>query len=98
MYTLGKSLMLFGSPVRVKDSILSIPVPRSLQLGGMTSTSTYYFEASCDALFFILPTPNILTYVHIFNHFIKFLSHFVGTRIFSFHAFAGVLRDGFIGA
>lgn len=64
--------MLFGDPVRVKDSILSIPVPPISSGGGMNSTSTYYVGTACDALFFILPTPNILMYVHIFNHFIKF--------------------------
>lgn len=76
--------MLFGSPMRVKDSILSIPVPRSLQVGDTTSTSTYYFGAARDALFFILPTLNIFTYVHIFNHFITFLSLSLGTLLISF--------------
>lgn len=68
--------MLFGDPVRVKDSILSIPVPPISSGGGMNSTSTYYVGTACDALFFILPTPNILMYVHIFNHFIKFFESF----------------------
>lgn len=73
--------------MRVKDFILSIPVPRSLQVGDTTSTSTYYLGAARDALFFIVATSRIFPYVHIFNHFISFLSFFVKMCLISFHMF-----------
>lgn len=61
--------MLFGDPVQVKDSILSIPVPQSLQVGGrdMNSTSAYYFGAACEAFVFLLHTPLMYIYICIIN-------------------------------
>lgn len=54
--------MLFGDPVQVKDSILSIPIPQSLQVGAggtWTQLQVIILGATCEAFVFVLVAPVI---------------------------------------
>lgn len=66
--------MLLGDPVAVKDSILSIPVPQSPQVGvGHTLNLSLLFWGRMQNVCFSATLSNI----HMFHSFIKFRTWFL---------------------
>lgn len=86
---LAKSAMLFGEPVQVKDSILSIPVP-PISSGGRARHELYFNLLFRGRMRSVCFSPAYASNIHLhmyhkLNPFIKFLWSFFSLPVFLFY-------------